>query len=65
MIGPKELSSIRQELRRALDAAGDDPILWLKQRMTAPAHPRAGAPEENEVLQSLRRWLEAPGGGKR
>jgi hypothetical protein len=65
MIGPKKLSSIRQELRRALAAAGDDPIRWLDELMTAPERPGAAAPGESEVLQSLRRFLEAPGGGKR
>jgi hypothetical protein len=60
MIGPKKLSSIRQELRRALDATGDDAIRWLEQRMTAPTGEGAAAAGESEVLHSLRRFLEAP-----
>lgn len=56
MIGRKKLSTIREELRQALAAAGDDPIHWLEERMGAPER-QAG---ESEILQSLRRLLEAP-----
>ncbi len=65
MIGPKKLSIIRQELQRALTATGDDPIAWLEARMSAPPAQGAAASAENEVLQSLRRVLEAPGSEKR
>jgi hypothetical protein len=58
MIGPKKLSRIRQELQRALDATGDDPIRWLEQRMAAPEHQGASG-GKSEVLHSLRRFLEA------
>lgn len=61
MIGPKKLGSIRQEVKRALAATGDDPIRWLEQRMIAPGHQGAPARGASEVLQSLRRVLEAPG----
>ena len=64
MIGPKKLSAIRQELQRALDAAGDDPIRWLEQRMAAPEH-QGAASGRSEVLHSLRRFLEANDPAKR
>jgi hypothetical protein len=64
MIGPKRLSAIREELRRALDATGDDPIRWLEQRMTAPEG-QGDAGGGNEVLVSLRRFLETAGREKR
>jgi hypothetical protein len=62
MIGPKKLSTIRQELQEALTATGEDPIRWLEERMTTRLH--SGA-DESEVLQSLQRFLAAPGGKKR
>jgi DnaJ-domain-containing protein 1 len=52
MIGPKKLDTIREEIRQALAATGDDPIHWLEQQMSA---------ESSEVLQSLRRLLEGTG----
>ena len=58
MLGPKTVSEIRAQLRRALAATGDDPIRWLEKRMTAAK--RRG--KNSEVLQSLRRFLA---GGKR
>ncbi len=64
MIGPKKLRPIREELQRALTATGDDPIRWLEERMGAPER-QGAAPCESEVLQSLRRVLEAPLGEKR
>jgi hypothetical protein len=58
VIGPKKLSVIRQELRLALTpASGGDPLEWLERRMTAPSVESPA--EENEVLHSLRRVLEA------
>jgi hypothetical protein len=64
MIGPKKLSAIRQELQRALIATGDDPIRWLEERMSAPEHQGAAA-GKCEILNSLRRVLEATGKPKR
>jgi hypothetical protein len=55
MIGPKKLSTIRQELHRAFAAVGDDPLDWLEQRMAAPN----SASGEREILQSLQRFLAA------
>ncbi len=61
MIGSKKLSTIRQELRAALTATGDDPIRWLEERMNAPERHGAAGPGESEILHSLRRVLEATG----
>jgi hypothetical protein len=58
MIGPKKLSAIRQELKSALDATGDDPIGWLEERMSAPVRRAPAAEHGNEVLHSLRRFLK-------
>lgn len=60
MIGPKKLGTIRQELRRALAAAGDDPLHWLEQRMRAPQHQG-----KYEILRSLQRFLNASKATKR
>jgi hypothetical protein len=65
MIGPKKLDAIRQELKRALTATGDDPIRWLEERMTAPERQGSAASPESEILHSLRRILEAPAKEKR
>ena len=59
MIGPKKLSTIRRELHRAMTTSGDDPLRWLEERMAVPAHEGVSASGESEVLQSLRRILEA------
>jgi hypothetical protein len=64
MIGPKKLSTIRQELQRALAATGEDPITWLEARMAA-LESHGNPPGENEVLHCLRRILEAPGRPRR
>jgi hypothetical protein len=61
VIGRKKLATIRQELQRALTATGDDPIRWLEERMTAPEHQGPAASGANEVLRSLRRFVEATG----
>jgi hypothetical protein len=58
MIGSKNLSTIRQELHRALTATGDDPIRWLEERMTAAERQGTTASGESEILHSLRRVLE-------
>jgi len=59
MIGPKKLSEIRQQLKSAMAATGDDPIQWLEDRMTTPSGQGVVAGEGNEVLRSLQRFLEA------
>jgi hypothetical protein len=61
MIGPKKLRIIRQELHRAFAATGQDPIRWLDQRMAAGDQDRAVGSNENEVLQSLQRFLRNSG----
>ena len=58
MIEPKKLSTIREELTRALKATGEDPIRWLEQRMATPRRQGGGAAGESEVLHSLRRFLK-------
>jgi hypothetical protein len=57
MIGRKKLSTIREEIERALATSGDDPIRWLEQRMAAPARKDD---DGGEVLQSLQRFLAGP-----
>jgi hypothetical protein len=59
MMGNKKLSTIRQELKDAIKATGQDPIEWLEQR-TARAKQQG---DGTEVLESLRRVLTA--GAKR
>ncbi len=61
MIGPKKLSTIRQELERALTATGEDPIRWLEECVSGRERQGSAAAGENEILRSLRRFLEAPG----
>jgi hypothetical protein len=57
MIGPKKLSTIRDELKRALSALGDDPIRWLEDRIAEAEREGPGA---SEVLRSLQRLLDGP-----
>jgi hypothetical protein len=64
MIGPKKLSTIREELHRALTATGEDPIRWLEERLSA-AQRQGPAAKGSEILLSLRRLVEAPGEPKR
>jgi hypothetical protein len=59
VIGTKKLGTIRQELRLALTATGDDPIAWLERRMNAPEHSGSATDKESEILRSLQRFLEA------
>lgn len=59
MIGPKKLATIRDDLRRALTATGEDPLRWLEARMSAPAG-QAADTGESEGVRSLRRFLDAP-----
>ena len=65
MIGPKKVHTIRQELRRALSATGDDPIRWLEEYMTSPERPGSTSGRESAILYSLRCFLEATGREKR
>lgn len=58
MIGPKNLDTIRAELRESLEATGEDPIHWLEERMSI-------SPKDQDVLQSLKRLLSAPSKRKR
>jgi hypothetical protein len=57
VIGPKKLSVIRQELRRALETTGHDPIDWLQARIVAVECERPAASGEGEILRSLMRFL--------
>ncbi len=61
MMGPRKLSTSRQELERALTDTGDDPILWLEARMTALDQQGSIASTESQVLRSLKRFLEGTG----
>ena len=60
MIGPKKLSTIRQQLKSALAATGDDPLRWLEERMTTPVCQATAVEQGNEVLHSLHRFLNRP-----
>jgi hypothetical protein len=61
MIGTKKLSTIREELSKALASAGEDPIRWLEEQIAAAQQKGGGT----EVLEGLRRVLEPPSKGKR
>jgi len=65
VISPKKLSTIRQELHRALAATGDDPIRWLEERLAVPDRQGSAPSGESEVLHSLRRILEATESARR
>lgn len=58
MIGSKKLSTIREELRCALAATGEDPIRWLEERLTATERQGVAPPAQSEVMHSLLRLLE-------
>ena len=60
-MGPKKLETIRQELRQALAATGDDPIRWLEKRMSGRGGQSPAASESIDVLRSLRDFLEGTG----
>jgi hypothetical protein len=59
MIGPKKLSTIREELRTALAATGEGPIRWLEERIVASEREGARSSGETDVLQSLLRFRKA------
>ena len=66
MMGPKKLSTIRQELEQALNQLAQDPIQWLEEQLGAATGQTAvPAGEGTQVLDSLRRVLEARGKAKR
>jgi hypothetical protein len=54
MMGNKTLGEIREELRDALAATGEDPIAWLEKRISSGK--RKGA--DTSVLLSLQHVLE-------
>jgi hypothetical protein len=58
VIGPKKLITIREELKSALTATGDDPIVWLEKRMSEPTVRVAGTSGKRDVLGSLIRFLD-------
>jgi hypothetical protein len=59
VIGHKKLSTVREELHRALETASDDPIHWLEQRITSVELRGSADSRGNDVLDSLRRFIEA------
>lgn len=65
MIGPKKLEAIREELKSALNATGDDPIVWLEKRMSEPIGSLGTATGKSDVLGSLIRFLDDKGREKR
>jgi hypothetical protein len=54
MIGRKKLSTVRQEIAKALSATGKDPIQWLEDEL-AKCPDRKGS--DAETLRSLQRLL--------
>jgi hypothetical protein len=58
MIGPKKLSTIREELQTALAATGEDPIRWLEMRIAASESQGPRSSGETDVLKSLLRFLK-------
>jgi hypothetical protein len=58
MMGPKKLSTIRDEMRQALAAEGD-PLQWLERLTAFGKGNDSPAFGEDEVTQSLRRLLKA------
>lgn len=56
MIGTKKLSAIRQQIEKALVSAGADPIQRLERHIASAK--RKG--DRTEVLEGLKRFLEAP-----
>jgi hypothetical protein len=53
MMGPKKLSTIREELRQHLSRDGKDPIEWLQE--TLAEKPK---PEDSRVLEALLELLK-------
>jgi hypothetical protein len=65
LIGPKKLSTIRDELRRALGAPDKDAIRELERRMSAGNLKEGARSIDDEVIQSLTRFLRTPAAPKR
>ena len=65
MMGPKKLSTIRNELRQSLRKHGKDPIQWLDERILALERAGNSTTETAEVLHALRRVLQSPTQTKR
>lgn len=60
MMGPRKLQDIRDQLQQILtDEGNGDPIAWLEQRMAASQRSRTAEQAHGEVLESLRRVVEA------
>lgn len=60
MIGPKKLSAIQRELRHALGAPAKNPIQELDRLMSARGQQRDALASADEVIQSLKRFLQRP-----
>ncbi len=58
MMGPKKLSTIREELASHVAPEGEDPIRWLEQRIQQLEKERKPNKGMIDVLESLRRVLE-------
>ena len=56
MIGTKKLSTIRQQIEKALAPPGADPIQRLERQIASAK--RKG--DRTEVLEGLKRFLESP-----
>ena len=56
MIGTKKLSTIREEIEKALASTGEDPIQCLDRQIAAAKRKGDGT----EVLEGLKRFLESP-----
>jgi hypothetical protein len=50
-MGPEKLSTIREELRKRFGKDGEDPIEWLNKHL-------AKAPEDEKIVESLKRFIE-------
>jgi hypothetical protein len=57
MMGPKTLSTIREELRAALAETGKDPIQWLEDRIQLLEKAKKPDHKEIELLRGLGRVL--------
>jgi hypothetical protein len=56
MIGTKKLSTIREEIEKALASGGGDPIQRLERLIASAKHKG----DSTEVLEDLKRFLESP-----
>ncbi len=54
MMGTKSLGEMREELRQKLAETGDDPIVWLENRIATGK--RRG--DRTDVLEGIKRVLE-------